>query len=36
MIDTEDGWFIVKAIVPTGPNNLEKVVASPSISENTP
>uniref|UniRef100_M1DKP9 Uncharacterized protein n=1 Tax=Solanum tuberosum TaxID=4113 RepID=M1DKP9_SOLTU len=33
MIETEDEWCTVKAIVPTGPDYLEKIVASPSISE---
>ncbi|KAH0692342.1 hypothetical protein KY285_019439 [Solanum tuberosum] len=33
MIETEDKWCMTKMIVPTGLDNLEKVVASPSISE---
>lgn len=33
MIKTEDEWCTVKEIVPFGPDNLEKVVASPSIIE---
>lgn len=33
MIETKDAWSMAKAIVPVDPNNLEKIVASPSIVE---